>query len=680
MHLKKIIAIFLAAALMLSALAIPVSAEDTEIFKVEVEAQTTTSTLSSLPIIYNPGDEITVTISASQNTGISSLMLYIDYDEKALEVITEKTVSKNLFTEADQLTSTVTAEGDGYLVLYSDNYPNVSTAKGVMAEITFLVKEVCAKDAAVTVRLFQNSKWNCVVKSASGVSAVPFASESNTFSIHNIDKATGVVTAPTCTEQGYTTYTCGTCKETVVGNTVAALGHAPAAAVEENRVESNCTEKGTYDSVVYCSVCKVELERTSQAIDAKGHTPDSAVEENRVEPTCTEKGKYDSVVYCKICKTELARTSVEIVEKGHSAATPVEEDRKEATCTEAGSYNSVVYCATCKVKLSSEAKTIPALGHDLAHTDAKDPTCTEIGWNAYDACRREGCGYTTYVELPIIPHTYGEWKADEDGKTHTQVCACGDKKTEEHTFGEWEVVTPATTAAAGLEKRTCSACGAFEEQEIAKLLKNGWVNEGGKWYYYNDDVKVVSKWMKDSIGWVYLGSDGAMVTNKWVKDSIGWCYVGANGYAVTNCWKEDSVGWCYLNASGSMTKNAWVEDGGKLYYVDANGYKVINGWARDSKGWVYLGADGTKVTNKWVKDSIGWCYVGEDGYAVTNCWKKDSVGWCYLNASGSMTKNAWVKENGKSYYLDANGYMVANKTITISGKQYTFNASGVCVS
>ena len=42
--------------------------------------------------------------------------------------------------------------------------------------------------------------------------------------------------------------------------------------------------------------------------------------------------------------------------------------------------------------------------HDLVHHDAKAPTCTEIGWNEYDACQREGCDYTTKVEIPALKH------------------------------------------------------------------------------------------------------------------------------------------------------------------------------------------------------------------------------------------------------------------------------------
>ncbi len=214
---------------------------------------------------------------------------------------------------------------------------------------------------------------------------------------------------------------------------------------------------------------------------------------------------------------------------------------------------------------------------------------------------------------------------------------------------------------------------------IAKQ-KQGWQLEDGKWYFYDNGLRVVNKWMKDSKGWVKLGDDGAMLTNKWTTDSKGWCYVGADGYAVTNCWKKDSKGWIYLNSNGSMTKSKWIKDNGKWYYVDAAGYMVSNKWMKDSKGWVKLGSNGAMLTNKWTTDSKGWCYVGADGYAVTNCWKKDSKGWIYLDANGSMTKSKWIKGGTKWYYVDAAGYMVANKTVTIGGKKYTFNASGVCTN
>ena len=199
-------------------------------------------------------------------------------------------------------------------------------------------------------------------KNTNTTKPVPFSSENAHFSVHSIDAGEGVVTAPTCHEGGYTTYVCRACKETVIGNLTGAAGHTAGEAVEENRVEPTCTENGSYDSVVYCTVCENEISRETVTIGAVGHTAGEAVEENRVEPTCTENGSYDSVVYCTVCESEISRETV----------------------------------------------TIDAVGHDLHDVIAKAPTCTEAGWNAYQACRREGCGYSTYQELPASGHRFGE--------------------------------------------------------------------------------------------------------------------------------------------------------------------------------------------------------------------------------------------------------------------------------
>ena len=39
------------------------------------------------------------------------------------------------------------------------------------------------------------------------------------------------------------------------------------------------------------------------------------------------------------------------------------------------------------------------VGHSLVYVDAQAPTCTEIGWDAYEYCT--ACDYTTYVEIPV---------------------------------------------------------------------------------------------------------------------------------------------------------------------------------------------------------------------------------------------------------------------------------------
>lgn len=73
------------------------------------------------------------------------------------------------------------------------------------------------------------------------------------------------VTAPTCTEQGYTTYTCS-CGESYTKNYVSALGHKTEV---RNAVEPTCTEAG-YTGDEVCSICG-ETIKEGEVIPATGH-------------------------------------------------------------------------------------------------------------------------------------------------------------------------------------------------------------------------------------------------------------------------------------------------------------------------------------------------------------------------------------------------------------------------
>ncbi|MCD7784834.1 MAG: hypothetical protein LUH18_04545 [Oscillospiraceae bacterium] len=80
-----------------------------------------------------------------------------------------------------------------------------------------------------------------------------------------------VTTAPTCTETGVKTYTCA-CGDSYT-EPVEATGHTESEPVVENEVAATCTKDGSYDLVVYCSVCEAEISRVTMAGDpATGHT------------------------------------------------------------------------------------------------------------------------------------------------------------------------------------------------------------------------------------------------------------------------------------------------------------------------------------------------------------------------------------------------------------------------
>ena len=200
----------------------------------------------------------------------------------------------------------------------------------------------------------------------------------------------------TCSEYGRVTYICE-CGATYEEQTPK-LPHTPAQAVRENEVPATCTAEGSYESVVYCSVCGEEIGRETVTVNATGHnlinhegkastcseagyaaydtcsrcdystyeelplaehTPATEVKENTVAATCTENGSYESVVYCSVCGEELSRETVTVNATGHIPEEAVKENEIPNTNTSDGSYDSVIYCSVCGAEISRETVTVP---------------------------------------------------------------------------------------------------------------------------------------------------------------------------------------------------------------------------------------------------------------------------------------------------------------------------------
>lgn len=100
--------------------------------------------------------------------------------------------------------------------------------------------------------------------------------------------------------------------------------------------------------------------------------------------TCSAKA------VCEVCGGEYG-------EKDSNNHDLVHFRAKAPTCTEIG-WDAYEACSRCDY---TTRKELPAQ-HDLKQHAAKAPTCTEIGWDAYETCSR--CDYTTYTELTALNH------------------------------------------------------------------------------------------------------------------------------------------------------------------------------------------------------------------------------------------------------------------------------------
>ena len=145
----------------------------------------------------------------------------------------------------------------------------------------------------------------------------------------------------------------------------------------------------------------------------------------------------------------------------------VQHAAKAPTCTEIG-WDAYDTCSRFGCNYTTR-KELPALKHDLKQHAAKAPTCTEIGWNAYETCSR--CDHTTYAELPVLNHDYQavtvEPTCETDGYTVFTCSRCKDSYTADptdklgHQFGAW---SPNGTGSqsAGCLRQGCAHTGSTD--------------------------------------------------------------------------------------------------------------------------------------------------------------------------------------------------------------------------
>ena len=486
---------------------------------------------------------------------------------------------------------------------------------------------------------------------------VRYDSPIGSFTTPHTHAYTANITAPTCTQQGYTTHTCSICADSYVDTYVSALGHdfgewkqteAPTCTGkgEEKRTCSRCDAFETrevaelghnYLAAVTAPTCTEKGYTTytctrcgdsyiAGEVAALNHTAGAAVEENRVAPTCTTNGGFDTVTYCTTCGAELSRTHTELAALGH------EWNDGEVT-TPATATTDGVKTFTCKRCGAIRTEAIPATGenvckHENAHPEHKDATCVEAG---YDKMICDKCGAVISEEtIPALGH---DW---DNG----------------------EVTTPATATKDGVKTFTCKRCGATRTETIPATGETKLCDGGPSCPSYKfKDVKA-GDWYHEAIDYAVKNglfngmSDTAFEPNTPMT----------RGMLVTVLWRYEG--------QPEEGKNIFSDVGGGLWYTDAVA------WAA-SKGIVTGVGEGKfdpngKITREQMA-AILYRYSKSKGYdtgaagnlnafpdaAKVSNWAKEAYSWAV--AEGLITGN---KINGVTM-LDPQGNATRAQVATI---------------
>jgi len=370
----------------------------------------------------------------------------------------------------------------------------------------------------------------------------------------------GEVTDPTCEDEGFTTYTCTRCDDEYVDDIEDAFGHTPG---ERKDIRNpNCTDDGAWE--IRCDVCEKILE--SGDIDALGHTPGER--KDILDPTCTEKGTWE--VRCEVCNEVLDSGDIDAL--GHTPGERI--DTLDPTCTAKGAWE--IRCEVCDVVLDSGE--IDALGHDPGErVDTLDPTCTaegawEIRCEICDALLESG-------DIDALGHTPGERKEPKDStctakgawiircKVCNVVVERGRIDAKGHTPGERiETLAPTCTGVGAWEIR-CEVCDVvLDSGEIAALG-----------HTHGEETKILAP---------TCTGDGAWEVRCTV---CGVAIDSGNINALGHDWKEVTVApTCTLQG---YTTNVCDNDCGAVYgfwwdYTDPLGHLMVLGdvwWAATCK-------------------------------------------------------------------------------------------------
>lgn len=281
---------------------------------------------------------------------------------------------------------------------------------------------------------------------------------------HNWDNGTQTK-APACTENGTTTYTCRDCKA-IKTEPIPALDHDFGEWTNDSIdahirrcKRANCHAKdsdshkwGEWKSVndnthgMICSICNGE--------HTEEHNWNGGVITK--EPTEWEAGiKTYTCTDCYHTKTE-----------------PIDKAVHECVWSDWYAHGDESHRRDC---LDENCDLFETLPHEWDNGEiTKEPTCQEKGVKTY-TCNT--CMHTRVEDLPVIDHEFGDWTINNDGRTHSRFCSCGESEADEHKFGDGDITIAPTHDTSGEKKYTCADCGYSYTENIPALTDHLW----GEW-------------------------------------------------------------------------------------------------------------------------------------------------------------------------------------------------------
>ena len=363
------------------------------------------------------------------------------------------------------------------------------------------------------------------------------------------------VTAPTCTEDGYTTYTCTLCNRSYIGNKVSATGHS-----YENGTCTSCGEPapaGNYATISFAD----KANRTSYSTSKQVWEQNGITVTNEKGSSTSNVGDYANPArFYKSSTLTIAypsMTKIEVACNTADYATALKSAITTGTATVSGKIVTIVLPAaadTYTTVLSAGQVRVDSITVYAEDTGSGDT----------------GCQHTSTQVLPAVPAT-----CTETGLTEGSKCAdCG------------EVLNPQTEIPAlghNYVNGTCTRCG----QAQPSLPANSWTKIDLADITDSDIIAITMT--KGSTTWALYNANGTGSAPTAVVVTV-------NGDVMT-CDDVETLSWNISNTNGQLiiyvagTTSKW------LYSTNTNngtrvGTNTNKTWILDASSG-YLKHEGT---------------------------------------------------------------------------------------
>lgn len=238
----------------------------------------------------------------------------------------------------------------------------------------------------------------------------------------------------------------------------------------------------------------------------------------------------------------------------------------------------------------------------------------------------------------------------------------------ESIFGKAKTVKDLGGAWAPSESYGLEVLSLYNEMLSNVQVKNGWIQEDDKWYYYENNNKVTGLKTIDGYKY-YFNSDGVRQSGVITEGNIK--YFLAEDGKLTSYFKEEN-GVITAYNSDDTVKTGLNDIDGKTYYFNDNGV-MQKRWVNIKDVWYFFGEDGTMVKGWKTLDDHKY-YFDDNGAMATGIKEINNKKYCF-DGSGVM-KTSWVTIDGKKYYFDKDGIMQVG-WITLDGSKYYLNDDGM---